>query len=134
MRFDECPDYVGESKRVEVFGEKYTASFPRNHTNVQAIVLDCKDLNAGDSYANISRYYLKIFVLEKGRTQWKNVYCGLKKDYHGDLDISGTLPLLFSLEDLSFRRRWLRQNKIKKLRGTISESQKQLDELLAQKD
>ena len=132
MKFKDFPEYELTNKKVELSGCEYEGFFPKKHTNVKGVVLSSKNLNAGDPYANISRYNLEIYVLKKDSDKWEEVYSGLKSDYSGELDYEGIKPLLFSLEDESFKRDWHKKSRIKSLKQTIKDSEKELKKLQQQ--
>ncbi len=50
----EYPEYKYREKNVLINGEKHRAFFPREHTVVKGVVVETRNLNAGDSYANIA--------------------------------------------------------------------------------
>jgi hypothetical protein len=59
-------NYEGDIREVEIFGKTYRAFFPVEHSNVEAIVYDARNLNTRDPWANIPNYHLEAFVKEKG--------------------------------------------------------------------
>ncbi len=106
-------DYECIKKEVEVFGHTYQAFFPDDHTNIKAIIYDCRDKNAEDPYANISRWHVTLLVLRKGAKKWEAEYVGLKEDYRGSLDFnSGLNALLLGLEDESARRKIIAEGEV----------------------
>jgi hypothetical protein len=99
-------NYEGDIREVEIFGKTYKAFFPVEHSNVEAIVYDARNLNTRDPWANIPNYYLEAFVKEKGG-KWERLYEGPLCDAPQDLrrDRHGLSGVLHELEDPSVRRR-----------------------------
>lgn len=120
-------DYKCIKKEVEVFGKTYSAFFPDNHTNIKSIIYENRDLNAGDSYANISRYHITLLVLRKGAKSWETEYAGLKREYRGSLDFdSGLNGLLLGLEDESARRKILAESEVETAEAELTNARTRL--------
>jgi hypothetical protein len=124
------PKYEYKEKGVTTHGGTHKACFPKNHTNVDGVILNCFNLNAGDSYANITRNQLEVYLLEKGKNNWEKHYVGLASQYNGELNVrNGLFQFLFSLEDKSFQRDFTKKAKISGLEKEIESKQTELEKL-----
>ena len=123
------PEYNCKKRDVRIDNRNYEAYFPSRHTEVKGVVLETRNLNAGDAYANIVDNRTELFVLKKGKKEWEKVYCGSERGYSGPLDLKAIFPLLFSLESDSYRRRWLKRHQISQLKKEIADRQKVLRKL-----
>lgn len=122
--------YTKEERTVN--GKKYNVIIPDKHSTIDALIFETEDLNAWDSYANITRYRTICLTLRKGEKEWETLYDGptrlfkLNGDYIG---IYGIFNLLFQLESEKVRERITKREKIKELKDRISRDSKRLKEL-----
>ncbi len=114
----EYPEYKYKEKNIIINREKYRAFFPKEHTAVKGVIVETRNLNAGDSYANIANWHTKLFVMKSGDSQWKKLYEGPPNSCKKYV-LSGYLPLLFSLETKKFRKEWLKEEEIRVLKNKL---------------
>lgn len=114
----EYPEYNYKEKNVRIEGEKYRAFFPKNHSSVKGVVVETRNLNAGDSYANIANWHTKLFVIKKGNNKWSKIYEGPTNSCER-YNLAGYLPLLFSLETKEFRKKWLKEEETQFLKNKL---------------
>lgn len=122
-------DYKYTHKNVKIGGRSYQAHFPEEHTKIKGIVLDCKNLNEHDSYANSPNWYLKVFVKSKEGRRWERVYDGSPNGF--PKYSNGLNAIVFNLEDEEFKREVLAKERVRDLRKAIRDSERELKEASA---
>jgi hypothetical protein len=119
-------EYKYEEKEVEVFGKKYKAIFPKNHSRVKGLVYRWWDANSGDlHWANVSRWNLDFFVLWKGSKNWENI----NNDEYNSSSHAGFFYILHRLETDEVREKINRKIRIEELKKNIKRDQKELEKL-----
>ena len=126
--------YKLSNKKVTIKGKKYKAYFPNKHSRVSGIVIECWDENAGDSYANITDYHSKVYVLWKGDKDWKEIHNGKGTHFNVNgvnLDVGDGLNyILIELESENVKNKDYQKKEIMALKKKISDDTKRLKELV----
>jgi len=130
-------EYSLTQKKVKIEGRQFDAEFVKDHSRVEGIVLEVRDLNAHDSYANIPDWSTTCFVRYKGDKTWKNFYHGKQTKFEVGgtwYDTSrGLFRFLFNLESEKTIETFLTREKINFLRKDIKGRKKLLEELTRKK-
>lgn len=130
-------NYNGHEEEVEINGTKYTAYFPKKHTTVKGIVYIYKrwDANAGDSWANISRWeeHITLYVLWKGHVEWERIVLGDENTssynlahYNYGHQRQCTTDVLFQMETKEKQRKVNLREKKEELKNEIKEKEREL--------
>ena len=127
--------YKGGHKKVKVsggeFGREYDAFFPEEHSVLDGIVFETKDVNDMRHMGGaIPQYYTKCFILKKGRDKWEKYFEGPARkfsigDIEGNIDC-GLFRILVQFESDEVKGKIVKKNQIKKLQGRIKENSLQL--------
>ena len=116
--------------------QKHTAIIPDKHSTIDALILETKDLNAWDSWANITRYHTLCLILRKGERKWETIYDGpthsfaVNGTYLGNV---GIYSVLFQLENEKTRNSYRKKAEIKELKDRIKKDTKRLQKLQGKK-
>lgn len=120
-----------ESKR-KINGIKHDVIIPEKHSTIQALILETKDLNAWDDYANITRWHTLCMVLKKDEKEWETIYDGSTRGFNindKSLGGSGIFPALLQLEKKFIREREYKKEEIKEIKDRMKKDVKRLKEL-----
>lgn len=120
-----------EVKKI-VCGKKHTVIIPEKHSRIDKLVFETIDLNAWDSYANLTNYHTTCLILKKGEKEWETLYQGLTRkfkingEYVGGI---GIYNILFQLETERVRNNFIKKAEIKELKDKIKRDSQRLKEL-----
>ncbi len=124
--------YKFVEKNSVIKGHIHKVIIPEKHSTIDAMVLETKDLNAWDSWANITRYHTICLVKNKGENKWDTLYDGLTSSF----SVNGIFPentgvnhILFLLEKESVRNRITKRQRIKELKNRIKKDTWELKEI-----
>ena len=133
------PEYKCKTtKEIKIGGKIYNAHFVKDHTKVQAVILEIIDDAIGDSWANLSDWKITFYIMWKRKKKAWECICKDKKYnryvFYGGFDVShGLNYLLFKMETKKEQNRVYRKIRIEELKQTIKNSQKKLKRLVGNK-
>ena len=130
-------EYKYKAEKRIVKGKKYDVIIPKNHSKITHLIYETIDINANDSYANISRWHTTCMVIRFGKTKWEILYDGNRGGFYlnGESMLDGGIfNILFQLESRKVRSLYLRIELIKFLQVRIKKDSQKLKRLEKSKE
>jgi len=124
------PNYKYTKKEVEINSKSYKANFIKPHTRIKGIIYEWEDKNAPDRpWANICDWHLTFFVLWKDVAEWEPVYYNAFSQRNGVYDYghgAGLNQISFCFETDKFKKKFIKEKRIKELQSKIKDYTKEL--------
>lgn len=125
-------EYNISEKIKKVNNEKHIVVIPEKHSNIKALILETRDLNAWDDWANITNYHTLCMVLKKGEKEWETLHDGSTHTFKINGVYAkgvGILNVLFLLETEKVRNNFIKKTEITNLKNRIKKDSKRLKKL-----
>ena len=68
--------YEVQDKLVKIDGREYGATMVFNHSTLDGLISETKDLNYDPGWSNITKWHTTIYILKKGVKKWELFYNG----------------------------------------------------------